>query len=352
MIDSVLSRKSVWEKLAESEKPIVIYGMGNGADRVIDELERLGIGVAGVFASDEFVRGQSFRGHKVKTLLQLENELSEFNVAVAFATCIDEVIDRILAISKRHGTLVPCVPVCGSEIFSRAFVSENSQQLEAAYSLLCDEKSRRVFEGCVSFMFGGELPDLLDITTDKDEMLNGLFELSENEDYLDLGAYRGDTVDEFLACVKGKYSSITAVEPDRKSFAKLEKHLEKITNSTAIRMGISDKCSTALFNSAAGRQSSYSERGELIETVSVDALCAGRRVTYLKADIEGAERQMLEGARQTLSEQKPKLSIAAYHRSEDIFRLPLLIHEINPQYRIFIRRHKYIPCWDMNYYCL
>ena len=49
---------------------------------------------------------------------------------------------------------------------------------------------------------------------------------------------------------------------------------------------------------------------------------------------------------------KPKLNFAAYHRTEDIFRLPLLIHALNPTYRIFLRHHPYIPAWDTNLYCI
>ena len=43
---------SLWDRLAESKKPIVIYGTGNGADKIIDALERYGVKPAAVFASD------------------------------------------------------------------------------------------------------------------------------------------------------------------------------------------------------------------------------------------------------------------------------------------------------------
>ncbi len=47
----------------------------------------------------------------------------------------------------------------------------------------------------------------------------------------------------------------------------------------------------------------------------------------------------------------PKLNLAAYHRFEDIFRLPLLIKKLNPDYQIYLRHHPYIPAWDTNLYC-
>ena len=59
-IDSCL-----WDYLRQTEKKIVLYGMGDGAEKLLDEFDRLGIKCTGVFASDDFVRGQSFRGFKV-----------------------------------------------------------------------------------------------------------------------------------------------------------------------------------------------------------------------------------------------------------------------------------------------
>ena len=39
---------SVWELLQQTKKPIVLYGMGNGADKIIDWCEANGVQVQGV----------------------------------------------------------------------------------------------------------------------------------------------------------------------------------------------------------------------------------------------------------------------------------------------------------------
>ena len=106
------------------------------------------------------------------------------------------------------------------------------------------------------------------------------------------------------------------------------------------------------FSGKAGRQSAISSGGKEIESVTVDSLFDSKEVTYIKMDVEGAESAALKGAENTLKCQKPKLNIALYHRSEDIFALPLQIAAINPDYEFHIRRHPYIPCWDMNLYCV
>ncbi|MBQ4603832.1 MAG: FkbM family methyltransferase [Clostridia bacterium] len=348
MLNFRIDEKSSWEKIKQSGKPVVIYGMGNGADKVIDEFNRLEIPILGVTASDDFVRGQVFRGFTVKKLSEFDGD---FIIAIGFATCIPEVMNRIYSLSEKYRVIVPCVPVYGDEIFNRKFVEKNVEKINAVHNLFEDE-SKKIFEGCVNFMFGGELDVLRSITTEKDEAFNNILKLNSSESYLDLGAYRGDTVEEFLHYCGGKYESITALEPDRRTYKKLCNYLENIPKSTAVQKVIYSENKTICFSSKAGRQSTISEKGEEIETATVDELCKGKKVTYIKMDVEGSEKEALEGAQTTLMEQKPKLNIALYHRSADIFEIPLKISQINCDYKFHIRRHPYIPCWDMNLYCL
>lgn len=349
MTEILLNKKSSWEKIKESGLPVVIYGMGNGADKVLDEFIRLDIPVAGVTASDDFVRGQSFRGFTVKKLSDFDGE---FIIAVAFATCIPQVMEHIFSLSEKHRVIVPCVPVFGDEIFNREFIEKNSDSINAAYALFEEEESKRIFRGCAEFMFGGEPDVLQSITSGKDEAFENILRLGENEAFLDLGAYRGDTVEEFLHYTNGKYDRIIALEPDRRSHKKLVDYAQGKENMITVQKAVSDKDAVARFNAAAGRQSSFSDKGEEIGTVTVDTLCDGKRITYLKMDVEGAESEALSGGVKTLESQKPKLNIALYHRSRDIFSLPLKIASINPGYKFYIRRHPYIPCWDMNLYCV
>ena len=89
----------------------------------------------------------------------------------------------------------------------------------------------------------------------------------------------------------------------------------------------------------------------IVETNKLDNIVTDNIVKGIKMDVEGAEIDAILGAKETLLSNKPKLNIALYHKFTDIFEIPLLIHEINPDYRFHIRRHPYIPCWDMNLYC-
>ncbi len=347
MLGFMNEKKSSWEKIKDSGLPVVIYGMGNGADKVIDEFNRLGITVKGVTASDDFVRGQQFRGFTVRKLSEFDGD---FIIAVAFASCIPEVMNHIYSLCEKYRVIVPCVPVFGDEIFNREFIEKHKKEINAAYELF-ETDSKEIFADCVDFIFGGELGILKNITTEKDEVFENILKLGDNESYLDLGAYRGDTVEEFLHYCNGKYSDIIALEPDRRTFKKLSAYLENVKKSTAYQCAVYSENKTLVFSDKAGRQSTVAENGVEVEAVCVDSLYSDRPVTYIKMDVEGVEKEAIEGAEKTLKNRKPKLNIALYHRSEDIFSIPLQISKINPAYKFYIRRHPYIPCWDMNLYC-
>lgn len=109
---------------------------------------------------------------------------------------------------------MPSVPVYGDNIFNKDFLKKHLDEIEKAYSLLGDEKSKQVFENTIKFQITGELDYCFDCETDKDEALK-ILNLGENESFLDLGAYRGDTVREFLNYSKS-YKRIVAVEPDKR----------------------------------------------------------------------------------------------------------------------------------------
>ena len=342
------SAPNVWDALAQSNDPIVLYGMGNGADKVLDEMARRGISPAGVMASEGFVRHQDFRGFTVSSEEELTQKLGDFTVALCFGSDLPDVMDAIRAVARRHTLLIPNVPVIGETIMDDDFIREHTEEIEAAYRLLSDARSQMTFKGALDFFYTGRLPYLERIESPKDEVFTDILRLSD-ESYLDLGAYRGDTVAEFLHYTNG-YRAITAVEPNPKNYEKLCAYCADIPHCTPINAGIADSEGRMQVSKGGGRMASLTAgSGIAVPVTTVDAL--DYAPSYIKVDIEGMERAMLRGAPNTLKT-RPKLNIAAYHRTEDFFSLLLQIHEINPEYRLFLRKHPYIPCWDLNIYAI
>ncbi len=342
---------NVWGFFSTTQKPIILYGMGDGADKVLAEFDKLNIKPYGVMASDEFVRGQKFHDYTVKKLSDFEDELDDFVIALCFASQLPDVMENIERIAKKHTLLVPSVPVFGDNIFNEAFYVEHQNELTQAYNLLADDLSRKVYENIIKFQYTGDITYLKECTTDKDEVFNNVLKLGENESYLDLGAYRGDTIEEFLHYSKS-YKSIVAFEPNRKNFEKLKENTKNIDNVALWQLGSYNKNITLYFNDKAGRNSAISKEGKETKVATVDSVLCGQKITYAKLDVEGAEKETLQGMGNTIKLFAPKLNVAAYHRSEDIFALILQLHKINPQYKFYLRHHPYIPHWDTNLYCI
>ena len=58
----------------------------------------------------------------------------------------------------------------------------------------------------------------------------------------------------------------------------------------------------------------------------------------------------MEGSARIIREQKPDLLISLYHRTEDLHELILQVHDLCPEYRLYVRRYPYIPAGDLNLY--
>ena len=139
-------------------------------------------------------------------------------------------------------------------------------------------------------------------------------------------------------------------QSDRK---KLLEYINNKENITAYQKTIWRKNCTLLFSNQGGRNSTIGYKGTAVEAVTIDYLAKQMdNVTYIKMDVEGAEKQALCGGVKTILEKKPKLNIAAYHTFEDLFDLALMVYSINPEYKLYLRHHPYIPLWDTNLYCV
>lgn len=353
MLEFITEKENCWDKLRREKRPIYIYGMGDGAMKIMAVFNKYGIKTAGIFASDDFVRGHYFEGFKVMRLSEVESLEPDFVVVLAFAAGYEELIARIREIADKHTLYVPDVPVIGSGLFTYEFCRAHSGELEEVYDLLADERSRKVYSSVINFKISGNIKHLENITSSKSEIYREIIKPNLNEHYIDLGAYTGDTIKEMLEITKNRYVRIYAMEPDKKNFKKLCRCIEGKNHIYAYNNAAWCVDTLLPFSSKAGRQSSLAAGGvKYVASKSVDNMLEGNEATLIKMDVEGAEREAIWGACQTISRYSPRLMIALYHRNDDIFELPLLVHSLNPKYKLYIRHQLYIPAWETNLYAV
>ena len=313
----------LWHYLASVKKPIVMYGMGNGADKILAEFKKFGIEIADFFASDGFVRGQIFHGKTVLSFSAIKEKYPDFIVVVSFGSSLPDVLNNIYSIADKHELYAPDVPVSGDTLFTLFKITGKVSYLQNAVSSLDCEKQ--------------------------------LLDFDRYETFIDCGAYNGDTAKKFISECKNA-AKIYAIEPDRKNFKKLDAFSKSQTEVEVTPLNFGTWCekSTAEFavggnrNSAIGTQNL--KKTELVELNTVDSLnvCAD----YIKYDVEGAEKEAIIGSSKTIEKSFPDMLISLYHRSEDLFVLPLMISEKFPEYSLYLRRFEYVPAWDINLYAI
>ena len=351
-------KNDLWQYLATTDKKIVMYGMGNGADKILAVCERYGIEVCDFFASDGFVRGHSFHGKVVLSYSDVKAKYGAENVIIllSFASSLPDVLENFKRISEECELYAPDVPVCDGEIFTLDFARAHRKELTEAYDLLADKTSRDIFENVINYKISGDIRYLFKAQTDKDEVYRELLHAENIRSYADLGAYNGDTIRELMH-YSPALSDVIAFEPDRRSFRKLSEFCQTLHDSikvNAIHAAAWNKDTELTFGDEGNRNSGLFAKAKTVQirATSLDIALEGKAVDYVKYDVEGCEREAIIGSERTILSCAPKLLVSAYHRSEDIFALPLQIHALRPEYKLYLRRHPYVPAWDLNLICI
>lgn len=351
MLDFITEKENSWDRLKNTDLPVFIYGMGDGAEKILGIFSEYGIAPAGFFASDEFVRGHSFKGHLVHSLSQIESLIDDFIIVLAFGAGYESLYKRIEAIADRHILIAPDVPVVGNGLITYEYCLEHAEEIQRVYELLADDLSRRTYADVLNFRISGKTEYLTSCTCSADDIFGKLIPLSDNEEYIDMGAYNGDTVLEFVKRTNGKYKHIFALEPDSGNYRKLTRNVSDMPRTDLINAA-AWSCGTELsFEDRSGRNARISKNGGRLRQVpAVKGDSLTENATLIKMDVEGAEYEAIKGCANSIKNGS-KLICALYHRTDDFFRLPLLVHEINPELQLYIRHQLYIPAWETNLYC-
>ena len=181
---------------------------------------------------------------------------------------------------------------------------------------------------------------------------DGILELTEGCTVLDCGANLGT----FSAYAASKGCKCYAFEPTPELQPVLHKYAELYPGIIPVESAVSNKNgTTALYLSSysCGANSLltrvHSTKSIMVPTITIDEFVKSNqieKVDFIKADIEGAERLMLEGAQETLLKHAPKLSLCTYHLPDDKKVLAELILRANSKYTIqyhWEKLYAYVP---------
>ena len=341
----------LWDELRALTCPILIYGMGNGADKLLTLCREYHISIAGIFSSDSHAREGTFQGCPVLSRSKALEQYPDAMILLAFGTERPDEVADILSLSQRHCLRIPDTPLLGGTILTPESVSLRRTEIQHVSALWADDQSRALFHSLLDAKLSGSPAALMANTSPRSELMT-LLHLNSKESYLDLGAYRGDTIEEFLSLTHGSYRQITAMEPDAHNYKKLQAAWGNRDRVTPLPYASWNCRDTLEFTGKGGRN--CSKKPDLpgkyahlhpVSAIPVDELELD--VSYVKMDVEGAEAETLQGMQETICRCRPKLLISAYHKPDDFITLPGLLLDICPDYRLYLRRTPCIPAWEI-----
>jgi FkbM family methyltransferase len=218
-------------------------------------------------------------------------------------------------------------------------IEHNLDKYNYIFSRMKENESKKVYSDLVNFRKNKDLSYLVNYKVDQigqyfEEFLN----FTDNEVFVDAGGYDGQTSIEFIKHCP-TYKSIYILEPSKENLILAEENLKNFQNVNFISKGLSNQKDTLRFDTGSGSASSISENGTIeIEVDTLDSL-VNEKVTFIKMDIEGAEALAIEGMKNHIINDYPKMAISVYHKVDDLWKIPEQILAIRDDYDIYIRHY-------------
>lgn len=163
---------------------------------------------------------------------------------------------------------------------------------------------------------------------------------NEKEVFIDGGCYDGQTAVRFARWAVGSRRTVYAFEPDGQNIGRCADALRSLSGTEChlLRKGLWRRPGRLGF-AAEGFGAKLCDMGDsLVEVDALDNLVK-EKVTFIKLDIEGAEKEALEGAAGIIRRDRPRLAVCIYHKPEDILIIPEIILRMREDYRFYLRQY-------------
>lgn len=349
-LEGLDEKEDVIEVLKRESLPLVMWGAGETALEVNQYLQKNGIVVADVFVDDEyFSESCHFGGKPVLSYSMLIKKYERVNVILG-ATNYDK---GELLKNKKGINKVFCLFSISYGVYQKtpvAYIEDNIDEFERAYQLLEDKKSRDNYLAFLQTRVSGNNRYILDLYHNEYNFFNNdVFHINGEEVLLDVGAFDGDTIRLFLKENKGNYRGIYALEPDEVNRNKLRKYIKDkgLHDVIVTEKGAWNKKEKLFFEAfneqisgvAVGKEGGATETSIEAEPLD-DIFSYTQKVTMLKINYFEGVREAIEGAKNILRVHKPKLAITVGFDCRNIRYVPILLKQINPDYKLYLRYNR------------
>lgn len=209
------------------------------------------------------------------------------------------------------------------------------------YDSLKDYKSKAVLLSILNNYYNFDLNGL-NLVADK--IYKHYFDLDllsfcKNEVFVDVGAYTGDTVLDYIASYGMSYNKIYCYEITESMVLYMKNNFSNLPNIEIRNLAVSEKVGKLYLDA-----NSTSASANRVKEVGVDAVNAvsldediKEKISMIKMDIEGGEISAIKGAKEHIKNDLPKLFISVYHSNDDIITIPKLIRSYTDEYDFYLR---------------
>jgi FkbM family methyltransferase len=344
------------ELVAQPDMPIVLFGAGNLGRRTLSLLRAHGRAIAAFIDNAPSLWGRVVDGAQVLSPAEASSRFAGEGLAIVtiwraegghdFSVTREGLWSRGW---RRVESFIPLFWGYGADALPYITIDLPTRVLEsraavlAAAALWSDERSLREFVSQIRWRLSADFGALSPAEADQ-YFAAGVVRIGPDEVFVDCGAFTGDTLLDVAKRVSS-WRAYHAFEPDPASFASLQAAVASLPVPLAGRVRVyqaatADRRSTGRFNATGlGSASLSAEGGDEVRCVSIDDVVTGSPPTFVKMDIEGAEQAALVGATRAIREGRPLLAVAAYHKQADLWELPRQVHDMMPEYRLFLRPH-------------
>lgn len=341
---------------------LILFGIGELGRFTLDYLQKLGKPPVAIADNNPKLHGTDWKGVPV---LSPQVALEKFPGALFVVTVYTSspVKQQLTAMGAdwiAFPDLAWCypetfLPRAGLELPTKIFAE--SDQVRAALDIFADDASKQEYVGQLGWRATLD-PSLLPAHLPAAETYfpEGVFNFRPDEVFVDCGAFDGDSIRAFFQRSGNEFKTVVALEPDPANRELFRKWMSTLPaeQSAKIKLepyALGEKRETVFFNST-GTMASVVGSGSLeVQCAPLDEILGDIAPTYIKMDIEGAEPSAIRGGAKSIHRGRPVLAICLYHSQEHLWQIPQLIHSLEPDYRLFLRRHA-DECWEIMCYAV
>lgn len=340
-------------QLKQQNRPLVMWGAGEIAEEVNHYLQMNNISLADVFVDDEYYsEGELFDGKRVISCSMLEEKYTSVDVILGCSNYEKiSLLEKIEVVHKVFYLFSYSYGIYNKTPLSE--IEENIHEFQKIYNMLADELSCKNYLAFLKTRISGNNSYILNIFKNETNYFNNdIFHINDREVFVDIGAYDGDTIRLFLNENNGHFKYIYALEPDQTSRSMLEGYVQRSDLQNVMIEGKipwREKGKLVFASKDNGQLSSLVFNDDNLMEGNESAILAEpldemfeytEYVTLIKINyLEGA-KEALQGAKNILRVHKPKLAISVGFDCTNIRSLLMLIKEINPEYKLYLRYNR------------